>query len=242
MTKKILTLLFLSSITLTINAQNWFSNKIRGNGNIITEKRTTASYGGVHSSGSFHVILVNGKEGEITLDGEENILPYVEVFVEKDVLKIKYKNNTSIRTTKKITVTVPITEIEKISLGGSGKIVSENVLKGENISTKITGSGKIELIVNVENVSTAISGSGNISLKGNTTSLNSKITGSGDVKAYELQAEEVLVKITGSGNIKTKVSKRIEAKVTGSGNIYYMGNPKYVNSKTTGSGSIIKRE
>lgn len=242
MNKKLLTILLLSTITLTTNAQNWFKNKVKGNGNVITEQRTTSSYDGVTSSGSFHVILVNGKEGEITIKGEENILPYIETVIEDNTLKIGYKKNTSIRTTKKIVVTVPVTEIQKIILSGSGNIESKNVLKGENLITKLSGSGSIDLIVNVEEINTTIAGSGNINIEGTTTSFNTKLTGSGDVRAYELQAEEVLIKITGSGSVKASVSKKINAKITGSGNVYYQGNPKYVNSKTTGSGSIIKRE
>lgn len=241
MNKKLLALLYLITITLTTNAQNWFSNKVKGNGNIITEKRTTSNYNGVHSSGAFHVVLVNGKEGEITLNGEENILQHIEVFVEKNILKIKYKNNISIKTSKRVTITVPISKIATISLGGSGNIVSNNVLEAENLTTKITGSGSIDLAVNTQQVNATIAGSGNINLEGNTTAFNTKLTGSGDVRAYELKSEEVLVKITGSGSVKTTVSKRIEAKITGSGNVYYQGNPKYVNSKTTGSGSIVKR-
>lgn len=242
MNKKLLTLLLLATITLTTNAQNWFSSKVKGNGNIITEKRTTSNYNGIRSSGSFHVLLVNGKEGEITLKGEENILPLIETIIENNTLKIRFQKNTNVRTTKKVIITVPVTDIETITLAGSGNIESKNVLKGENIITKLSGSGSINLVANTKEINAEITGSGNINLEGTAVHFNTKITGSGDVKAYELQAEEVQIKITGSGSVKANVSKRIAAKITGSGNVYYQGNPKYVNSKTTGSGSIIKRE
>lgn len=242
MNKKLLTLLLLATITLTTNAQNWFSSKVKGNGNIITEKRTTSNYNGIRSSGSFHVLLVNGKEGEITLKGEENILPLIETIIENNTLKIRFQKNTNVRTTKKVIITVPVTDIETITLAGSGNIESKNILKGENIITKLSGSGSINLVANTKEINAEITGSGNINLEGTAVHFNIKITGSGDVKAYELQAEEVQIKITGSGSVKANVSKRIAAKITGSGNVYYQGNPKYVNSKTTGSGSIIKRE
>lgn len=242
MNKKLLTLLLLATITLTTNAQNWFSSKVKGNGNIITEKRTTSNYNGIRSSGSFHVLLVNGKEGEITLKGEENILPLIETIIENNTLKIRFQKNTNVRTTKKVIITVPVTDIETITLAGSGNIESKNILKGENIITKLSGSGSINLVANTKEINAEITGSGNINLEGTAVHFNTKITGSGDVKAYELQAEEVQIKITGSGSVKANVSKRIAAKITGSGNVYYQGNPKYVNSKTTGSGSIIKRE
>lgn len=242
MNKKLLTLLFLSAISLSTTAQNWLTSKVKGNGNLITEKRTTSSYNGVNSSGSFHVILVEGEEGKLLIKAEENILPHIETEVENNTLKIGFKKGLNIRTTKKVVITVPVTSIENVTLSGSGKIESKNVLKAESMITKLSGSGRIDLILNTEETNTTITGSGSINLEGTTINFNTKLTGSGDVKAYNLKSEEVMIKITGSGSVKTNVSNRIAAKITGSGNVYYEGNPKYVNSKTSGSGNIIKRE
>ncbi|WP_299672286.1 head GIN domain-containing protein [uncultured Polaribacter sp.] len=243
MTKKILLASILLTLTFSVNAQNWWgkSKKIKGNGTIVTVNRTTSNYNGIAAGGSFDVLLVKGKEGNITIEGEENIIPYIETEVSGGTLKIKYKKNTNIRTTKRLTVTVPVDDIESVALGGSGNISSKTTLKANDFNVNLGGSGNIELHIDSDEISTNIGGSGNINLKGTTNQLKCSIAGSGSIRAYHLTTEELNATIAGSGSIKTTVNNKIKAKLVGSGSIYYKGNPKHIDSKSVGSGSIVER-
>ncbi len=241
MKKLVLTSIILC-ISFSINAQSWWnSKKIRGNGNIITKTRTTSDYDGIAVGGSFEVILVKGKEGEISIKGEENIIPYIITEVKRGILKIRYKKNINVRSTRKLTITVPFKDIDKISLGGSGKIISKNLIKTDDLSVNIGGSGDIILQLETQNISTAIGGSGNIELSGKTDAIKCSIAGSGDVKAYELTSHSAKASIAGSGNVRITVTNKIKASIVGSGNIYYKGNPKHINSRSIGSGDVIDR-
>ncbi|WP_218598800.1 head GIN domain-containing protein [Polaribacter sp. NJDZ03] len=243
MNKKIFLTSLILTVSFTINAQNWFgsSKQIKGNGNLITLTKTTETYKSISIGGSFDVILVKGKEGKITLEGEENILPFIETEVSDGTLKVKFKNNTNISTTKKLTVTVPYIDIESVALGGSGNILSESLIKANNFSISLGGSGNITLKVDANNIKAAIGGSGNMNLEGSCNEFTCSIAGSGDISAYGLQTDEVYVNVAGSGSVKTSVSSKIEAKLVGSGNVYYKGNPAKVNSKSVGSGSVVDK-
>ncbi|MDX6746353.1 head GIN domain-containing protein [Polaribacter sp. PL03] len=243
MTKKILLTALIFTLTFSVNAQDWFggSKRIKGNGNIVTVNRTTDNYRGIAAGGSFDVVLVKGKEGKITIEGEENIIPFIETEISGGILKIKYQKNTNIRTTKRVTVTVTFNKIESVALGGSGNISSEEVIKANDLNVSLGGSGNINLKIDTDTVSTKIGGSGNIELQGNTNELSCSIAGSGSIRAYNLNADEVNATIAGSGSVKTTVKNKIKAKLVGSGSIYYKGNPKHVDSKSVGSGSIIDR-
>lgn len=235
---KLSIVLFLSSFA--INSQNWGNGeKVKGNGNIITETRTTSEYDEISAGGSFDVVLVKGKEGSIKIEGEENIIPFIEIEVKNGNLQIKYKRNANISTTKKMTITVPFTKISKVSLGGSGSITNENVIKTTDFSASLGGSGNIKLTIETTSMSVNIGGSGNIELSGKTNEFECSVAGSGNVNAFDLNAEVTNATIAGSGNIKTTVTKKIKAKVVGSGNIYYSGNPAEKDVKSVGSGKII---
>lgn len=234
MKKSIVTSLILL-IAFSTNAQGWWGKKIRGNGNVITKHRTTQDYDAVAVGSSFDVELIKGKEGKITITGEENIIPYLITEVKGNTLKIHYKKNTNISTRRKLTVTVPFTEISSVSLGGSGNIRAKNTLSGNDISFNIGGSGNITADVDAKEIYTRIGGSGNIKLTGKTTELDCSIAGSGNIKAYNLKTEITTANIAGSGDVRTYVSKKIKARVVGSGNIYYKGNPSKVDSKSLGS-------
>ncbi|RTZ03273.1 hypothetical protein EKM02_00065 [Flavobacterium sp. RSP49] len=71
---------------------------IKGNGTLISEKRTTTSYYKITVAGFFNVELILANEKNITIKGEENLLPNIKVEVIDQVLKIaaEKKINTSV--------------------------------------------------------------------------------------------------------------------------------------------------
>jgi len=239
--KKIFITSLLVCVTLSINAQNWGNKRVRGNGNIVTKTRTTSNYDAIAVGGSFDVTLVKGKEGKITIVGEENIIPYIVTEVKNGTLKVRYKKNTNIRTSRKLTITIPFKNIDGISLGGSGSVVSTDVIKADDIKFSLGGSGNIRVRVDAQKVITSIGGSGDIKLSGTTDELKCSIAGSGSIKAYGLKANTTKATIAGSGSVRTTVKNRINAKVVGSGSIYYKGNPTHIDSKSLGSGDVIDR-
>lgn len=241
MKKLILTTLILA-FSLNANAQWWGnSKKIKGNGNVTTEVRKVGDFDEVSVGGSFDVVLIAGKEGKVTLEGEENILEHIITEVVGGKLKIKFRKNTNIRTTKKLIATVPFEDIEGVSLGGSGNVIVKKKITGDNVSVSIGGSGNIIAEVDASKVSASIGGSGDIKLSGKTEDLKCSIAGSGSIKAYELETDDLKASIAGSGSVKTHVNKKIKASVVGSGSVYYKGKPTHIDTKSVGSGDVIDR-
>ena len=76
MKKSILVLVAILFASIS-HAQWWGSKKVKGNGNITTITRTTSDYDGIKCAGSMDYILVAGTEGEIKIEGEENLLKYI---------------------------------------------------------------------------------------------------------------------------------------------------------------------
>jgi hypothetical protein len=239
--KKSIQLVVLNTLFVTTfaNAQ-WSNNRINGNGKVITEKRTTAEYEEINVSGFFDVVLVSGNEGAISIQGEENLLPYVKVEVDGNVLKIYTEKNVNISTSKDIVLTVPFEQISFVSLSGSGDLKSKNTIVGSKFTAKLSGSGDLNLDVKTTDFEANLSGSGDVVLTGNSDSFVSKISGSGDVDAENLVTKTANVTISGSGDMKVNCSQSLYARVSGSGDIVYKGNPESKDTKVNGSGEISK--
>ncbi len=241
MKKQLLTTVIIL-VSISINAQSWWnSKKIKGNGNVITKTRSIDKFDKVNVGGSFDVNLVDGNEGKITIEGEENILPYIETTVKKGKLNVNFKENTNIKTTEGIVITITFEKINAISLGGSGNITVKKRLKSDEASFNIGGSGNITVNVDANTVKTSIGGSGYIKLKGNTDNFKCSIAGSGSVRAYELNTNSLKASIAGSGSVQTTVSTKIKASIVGSGSVYYKGNPKNIDTSSIGSGDVIDK-
>jgi hypothetical protein len=236
--KKVITLVTLLTVSL-ISAQ-WGQEKIKGNGTVISKNVTTADYDAIGVAGAFHVTLIEGNEGKITLKGEENLLEYVIIETDGSDLKIKTEKGYSLNPSKgkKIEIIVPVKDISAVSLAGSGDIVADFTIKSTNFKVSLAGSGDITLPLDSDTIEASLSGSGDIKLSGKTANLEASVAGSGDIEAFELTTQNSKVNVSGSGNISTNCSEFIEARVAGSGDIEYKVNPKKIDTKVAGSGKI----
>jgi hypothetical protein len=238
--KYLVTLLFCTSFCLA-QAQWWGSGeRIEGNGVMTKETRNLGAYTAVSSSGSFHVVLQFGKPGELTIEGEENLLPYLETKVENNVLKLQYRKNLNIVRMKKVTVYVPISRIEGIYLSGSGNIEGNGDFGNEgNTLCRLSGSGNIRLSFDrIQNIKAEISGSGSIQLKGKAEEAGLGISGSGDIDCLALETRRTKININGSGNAKVWANQALDVNISGSGDVTYQGTATDVVKRISGSGRV----
>jgi hypothetical protein len=239
--KKLLTSL-IAILIISANADaQFFTKKVKGNGDIITKTRTVSNYENIGIAGAFDVKLFKGNEGEITVKADENLMEYIITEVKDGDLKIKTKKGYNIKGTKTILITVPFDDISAVSLAGSGDVYSDDVIDTKNLKLSLAGSGDFNLAVSTKNLSSSIAGSGDITLKGDSDEFTCSIAGSGNINAYDLTAKVATAKIAGSGNVKVHAIEEIQAKSAGSGNIYYKGNPSVEKTTSVGSGSIINK-
>ncbi len=238
--KNLKTIILLLTILMSLHATA-HGKKVRGNGNVISETRTTSDYEKITISGSFDVTLVDGKEGKLTIKIEDNLSQYLVTEVKDGTLKIKWQKGINIKTKKGVTITIPFEQINAITLAGSSNVNSQKNIISHQLELIVAGSGNINAIVKTTNLITKIAGSGNVDLSGNTSKLNCKIAGSGNFDSYDLTIQNLEAKIAGSGTLKATINGKISAKIAGSGNLYYKGTATRENVKIAGSGSVIRK-
>ena len=214
------------------------SEKVKGNGNITTENRSKGDYDGLKSAGPMNFKLVQGKEGNITIEGDSNLMEHIVTKVEGGKLVVKVEDGVNLRPSKTIVVTIPYESINSVSLAGSGDIENSGTIKANTFDVSLAGSGDINLNINSNSVESSISGSGDIELSGSTKDLTTKVTGSGDFDGSDLDSTNVTAKITGSGGANVVCNGELKVRITGSGDVKYSGNPTNKDTKVTGSGSV----
>lgn len=239
MNKSILLIVALMFATVS-HAQWWGNKKVKGNGNMTTETRSTGEYDGVKCAGSMDYILVAGTEGKIKLEGESNLLEYIITEIKGNDLIIKVEKgvNLSPSWNKTIKVTIPFKDISSVSLAGSGDLWNEDKITANDFSVSLAGSGDMTLNIEATSVEGSLAGSGDITLKGNTNNLSLRLAGSGDIHAFGLQSNHTEASIAGSGDMEIVSNQSLKARVSGSGDIEYKGKPSKEDTKVSGSGTI----
>ena len=209
-----------------------------------TEKRNVGTFDGIHIAGSYNVTLISGAEGTIELKGDEEELEKIASNVKNGTLTIKQKEKSWFGTwgNEMVYITIPVKDIDKVILSGSGEIDSRFTPEGNHFKSILSGAGDIHISVDVNHLDAMVTGSGKIILEGDASTVDFTVTGSGEIEANGIEASTGRGKIKVSGDIEMYVSEILDAHITGSGDVVCRGNPKKQKTKITGSGNIFIRD
>ena len=225
----LITFLFTTSISLS----QW-QDAITGNTTIHTRHQKIQSFNSIEVLGPFEVTLKRGDHHSVTIVGETNLIPHVEVDVNGNKLVLRTSNNKRLysKTQEPIQIAVTAIEISKIYVVGSGKIASSTPLFSNNLFLELIGSGEIQFPVEGQKIAVHITGSGRVQLKGNCKTLKGKIIGSRHLQSKELQSENSFLHLTGSGQAHVNCSEKLKTMIDGTADVFYTGEPKIVDIST----------
>lgn len=196
----------------------------------------------VEARGFMNVYVTQGEGYHVRLEGESNILPYIETRVDEHRLIVGTTHAISINNTQELNVYVTVPQLEKVVLSGSGNIISKNTLSSQDpMHFDLNGSGDVNVAVDAPAVETSLAGSGRLRLSGQTRDLRVELAGSGTFRGDSLKSESARISIMGSGNAYVFASVRLDVSIGGSGDVFYWGGPS-ISSKIFGSGNLKKQD
>jgi len=191
-------------------------------------------------SGNMYINI--GPEFKVVLEGDRDLLEDIETEVSGGRLVVK-KDNWNWGMNEKVTVYITMPEIEGLGVSGSGKAEIKDLVKTENLSLSVSGSGKIFTnSIAVNNLKCSISGSGDINVGGgNADTGDISISGSGNYTGETAKIKSADLSISGSGNCLVNASESLTAHVSGSGNVTYTGGSPKIDARVSGSGKVRSR-
>ena len=211
---------------------------ISGNGNVKKETRNPGTFTKIHASGSADVVVSSGSHCAVTVEDDENLIPYMETVVKNGTLEIHYQDGISVSNDHaKIYVTAPT--LSDVTTSGTSDITMSDLLQNpDKISFHTSGTGNIEGEVDAPAISVSLSGTGTVKLRGRTKDFDCKISGVGHADCGNLESENTTVSVSGVGDAHVFASVHLKATVSGTGSVYYRGNPQNPEIHTSGVGSI----
>lgn len=232
--------LLLMIVIFSIILSGCNKDNISGSGNVVKETRSVGAFTDLEVSGPFEVRLIQEGNGAVEIRAEDNIIGVIETGIRNNSLFVRLRNRVNLRRHLPIKIYVHNSIFQRVKFDGSGSLDNKDTIHTSLFKYELNGSGDAALLLNTGDLNTTVNGSGNIGLKGLATNLNSEINGSGKIAAMDLEAQNAIITIRGSGDHAVYVHKNLEARIYGSGNIFYTGEASLI-ADVKGSGKIIKQ-
>jgi hypothetical protein len=194
----------------------------------------------IHLGDANTISIVKGNEFSIKANGCTSDLNDLDLTLDTgNILDIKYKTIRKDRYRVDFTVTMPL--LVSLNLSGAAKGNISGFAE-QNTVMRTVLSGASECIVNgtTINASLDVSGASKLILSGNTESLYGTISGASRVEAYNVNATEVDISVSGSSKAYVKPLQVFFAEASGSSLVYYKGNPATKHFVTSGNSRIIQ--
>lgn len=210
----------------------------KGNGAITTKDFDLSDFDELDIHGFYEVFLTHGKTEKITVETDENLFKFIEVYGDGNTVVLDTEDGINLQSDHGIKVYITYKKLSDISMSGAGVIKTENTLTADGLKIKMSGAGVIDLALEAKELEIGLSGAGSIKLSGNVNNQELQVSGAGSIDAYNLRSEDCIVKLSGVGSAKVFVSKNLDASVSGIGGIKFKGNPDHVVKNVSGIGKI----
>jgi len=233
--------LLIAPVFVLSSCREFMGKRVRGNGNVKSEKRDITSFKNLEVHGGIDVIILQGDIKPLEIKGDENLFQYIDVKQEGDNLIIGEKDGYNLDPTDKLELYVTAPNYHSISLSGASNISTQNKITGNDpIELNLSGAGNIKMEVDVPKVTADISGVGSMYIKGQTKDVDIVLTGAGSAHCFDLLSENSTVEVSGVGSAEVYASVKIDAQVSGVGSVKYKGNATDVKQNVSGVGSVNK--
>ncbi len=207
---------------------------------VATQERDVSSFSGVHNKTSADIFITQGDKLSVMVKADEDAIDKLTTRVEDGVLLIGSVNN-GWRNVRVMEVHITMPKLDVVKCSGSGDMMTEGTLSGNDVYVGISGSGDLNLNLDARNLELKINGSGDLRMSGVRGEMNVSISGSGDVVAEGLQLDLCEIAIRGSGDVKLKgKAAKLILKQSGSGDVNgYALESAEVIAKSYGSGDAV---
>ena len=187
--KKLLLSLFVAGWTLSAFCQ-------------ITETRVVSGFTGIDASSAFNITVTKGNTESLTVEADDNIMPYVRTEVKQGVLHLYLDNNKKVKNVKTLKAIVVMKNLDKVMLSGACKLTGNGLFTPDKFKSDCSGATQLDLQLNTGQMTIETSGASKINLHAEVAG-DVKIDVSGASKMnMELKAANVRFNSSGSSKVE----------------------------------------
>ena len=231
---------------------------LRGNGNIVSKTIAAPDYTSVKASRAVKVVIGSGPQGQITVQADENVMPYVVLTCKNGVLEATIDPVIQSFEHLSVEVMLPATErIGLLSASASGTIEARGLAVTDKLALKVNSAGKIEgdlsapyigieassaakvkANVATEQLFVGASSAARVELTGTATAIEANISSSARLDAEELLSETGTIQASAAAKATVHCTTRLSANASAAGRIRNVCRPEYVETSTSAAGSV----
>ncbi|AQG78074.1 head GIN domain-containing protein [Spirosoma montaniterrae] len=238
---KTLTALFFVFALAVSSTQAQQQETIKGNGQIVTQKRTLGSFGKLNVRVGMRVKITAGDAASAELEGESNILEHVLTDVKNGELTVTFAPNKSFNQTKGVVVTIHVPKLDQVMVSTGCSVDSDLPIQASTLTATVETGSSLTAPINAKTLKLAVKQGSKANLTGTVADADIELEGAGKLNAEKLTIARADVRLEGASRADIHVTETLSAAADGVSTINYTGNPTVKSEQATGLSKIRKQ-
>jgi len=213
------------------------SQFLKGDGNVTKSERNVSNFKYVEIEDGIDLYLSQGTNVALNIEADKNLHEYIVTKVEGDVLKIYLSKN--VFKAKSLKIYLKIVDLNGIAASGGSDVETTEILKVNDFSAICSGGSDLRLAIEANELKFKASGGSDGFISGKANVFKSMASGGSDIKAFDLEANDCIVEVSGGSDAEVNVKGKLTARGSGGSDISYSGNPANIDSNMSGGSDLI---
>ena len=239
--KNIFLLLGFVACAFICNAQG----KVINDANAVT--RTAKNFHAVEIGDGIDLYVSQGSEEAVAVSASRtDYRDKITTTVENGVLKIYYgpKGDWHFgwNSGRHLKAYVSFKNLDRLNGSGGSDIYVTGTIRVPKLNLTVSGGSDFEGAVDINDLNVELSGGSDVKISGKSGNLKIDASGGSDFKGYDLTTDMCYAEGSGGSDLQITVNKELSVNTSGGSDVYYKGNGVIREAKTSGGGSVSKRE
>jgi hypothetical protein len=233
----ILILVTVLMISLKLNIDK--IETIEGSGNMVTDTRPMDVFSRINVAGNFKVMLEQGDNHGVTIDTDDNFLPFISTEVVGNELIIKFDQKTYLH--KQIDVYITFSKLDELSMTAGANTETVTTLNGQTIKMLARAGAMASLSLNYDEVHLDALAGSMIDLAGTAKKLTVESNAGAQIRAGDFIVEVCKISANAGSQNDIYVTQNLDASASSGSQIRFAGNPEVKNISTSSGGNVSPR-
>lgn len=215
----------------------YFPQTIAGSGKVQTVQEDLAGFSKIDAGGAFRVDVTRSDTYSVVINVDEKVVPYLDVRVEGDTLRIHLKSNLVVAAGP-MEAKVSMPSLSGLDLSGATQTNITGFKSGDNLDTNVSGASQLAGDIEAGNTRFQISGASRVTLQGKGQALNLEASGASQANLGAFRVGDADVQVSGASKATVNASGKLNVDASGGSQVRYTGSPTLGAVKSSGSSSV----
>jgi putative autotransporter adhesin-like protein len=198
-----------------------------------TQEAKTGDFSSVHVAAGIHATVEVGHDTSVRIEADDEVMPFVDVYVEGKDLHVGFKRHTSFHGEHTVKATIQTPHLTGVS-GSGGSDVRATFSRGADVNVAASGGSHMHVRgVDASRLRLSASGGSVLDVSGSADSLALQLSGGSQLHGRDLSVKDVTVEASGGSQGDLRADGHIVGALSGGSELHVRG---HASSRVATSG------